>query len=242
MKPSIFILLIYTACFLIFSCHSKNDATSFEHLYINYKKGITDLYPYWSAQHLNSFSDKAIPVLDKKTRTDQLLFCTYYLDSLAQINVNQLSNTQKKIFEETKKQLEQLRWEMVILKDYEWNPSIYNIELLFRAILDRKDIDLENRLLLIYKKAKSIPAYYEAAKNNLKNPPADFIEEAILDQADAFDFFDQTLLKYLAEAKLTEEEKNNFIKRNNKAKIAIKDYIAFCNSLKFEINNELLGE
>ena len=240
MKHFCTLLLISSYFLLVTACHSKNDEHEFDRLYLNYKKGMTELFPFWAAQNLNSFSDEPIPIPNEISRTDQLLFCTYYLDSLNQLNANQLSATQQKTLEDTKKHLEQLRWEIVILKAHEWNPSIYNIELLFTEILENKAIELRDRLLLIHKKAKSIPAYYEAAKDNLQKPPADFIEQAIKDHIKAFDFFDRSLTKYLAEAKLSDIEKANFIIRNNKSKIAIKDFIAFCNSLKFEINNELL--
>jgi hypothetical protein len=54
------------------------------------------------------------------------------------------------------------------LKSYEWNPAEYNVCGAFAEILNGKYDSLEVRLHSFNIKMEAIPAYYEAAKANIK--------------------------------------------------------------------------
>jgi hypothetical protein len=54
------------------------------------------------------------------------------------------------------------------LKSYEWNPAEYNVCGAFAEILNGKYDSLEVRLHSFNIKMDAIPAYYEAAKVNIK--------------------------------------------------------------------------
>ena len=56
------------------------------------------------------------------------------------------------------------------LKSSTWNPSQYNVCGAFAEILNGNYDTLENRLRDFDKKMDNIPAYYEAALSNIKNP------------------------------------------------------------------------
>jgi uncharacterized protein (DUF885 family) len=66
------------------------------------------------------------------------------------------------------------------LKEYEWNPRLYNVGGAIYALAAREFAPLKARLKSVKARLKGIPAVLEAARANLKNPPRIETETAIL--------------------------------------------------------------
>uniref|UniRef100_UPI00286B9C4E DUF885 domain-containing protein n=1 Tax=Flavobacterium sp. TaxID=239 RepID=UPI00286B9C4E len=116
----------------------------------------------------------------------------------------------------------------------EWNPSEYNVCGAFAEILNGNYDSLDNRLRNFNLKMKNIPAYYESAKLNIKNPTIEHTKLAIDQNLGGISVFENDLIKALDRSKLPENEKIQ-IKANAKiSEVVITD---FANWLK-KLNNK----
>src|SRR5690606_6011688 len=78
-----------------------------------------------------------------------------------------------------KSQLEASIWAIDEQRSYEWDPSQYNVAGSFAEILNGTYDSLDVRLHNLGIKLKNIPAYYAAAKANIKNPTKEHTQLAI---------------------------------------------------------------
>lgn len=115
------------------------------------------------------------------------------------------------------------------------NPQIYNIHTAFLAILNDDEFSPTMRLKFIDLKLSKIESFFEIAKKNLLHPNLYHINEAIEKLPNTYFFFAETLPISLEESDLTPRIRNRLQLKINKAKWCVKDYLAFCNSIKHEL-------
>lgn len=184
---------ITSLCLLLFglmACNS-NDANSNKKEQVadknaafeNYKSHLIEelwkLYPDWAAQQGYHRYDSILSIPDNATGELQLKFISANLDSLKSYELSSLSDNNKTDHYILSNQLKSLKWKMQEEKAYEWNPSIYNVCETFAQILNGKYDSLDTRLHHFYVKMKLIPQFYEAAKQNIKNPTKEHTQLAI---------------------------------------------------------------
>lgn len=119
------------------------------------------------------------------------------------------------------------------------DPALYNIgEHLKRSLADRVR-PLNERLNIIKTQMELSGDYYNAAKRNLQKPDPDRTGDALQNQMLTLDFLDTELTAALQAAALSSHEKEAFQKVLTKARMEVKDYLAFCRSLQFEHRDSL---
>lgn len=149
-------------------------------------------------------------------------------DSLRKLNgfdVSQLSANNASDFYILKNQLESQIFSIEELKSYEWNPSNYNVAGVFGVILNTNYKDVDERLRTIFKRMQNIPAYYEAAMNNIKTPTIAHTELAISQNKGALALFNKQVKAAATGSGLTEQEKTAFASRLRETERAITGYI-----------------
>jgi uncharacterized protein (DUF885 family) len=117
-------------------------------------------------------------------------------------------------------------WYATVLKQGEWNPAEYNIGGGIAEILSGRYDSLTNRLRSISLKIEQVVPYYEAAKNNLKNPTVEHTQLAILQNKGTLNVLNE-LTDSVQKASLKPFEKDFLNLRIAAVKSEVNSYITF---------------
>jgi len=176
--------------------------------------------------------DSLMEVLDDKFRASQLTFCNANLDSLKSFDINGLSDNNKTDYKMIESQLRGTEWGINEEKAYEWNPSAYNVSEGFANMLANNYDSLDTRLHNFYLRMAYVPAYYEAAKKNIKNPTLEHTKLAIDQNTGGTSVFEKDLQDALAKSHLDAKEKEAITARAKEAVAAMKGYAEWLKQLK----------
>ncbi len=224
------IVPFFLCIFLIFSCKIQNENTDFGLIHKEYLENRKNLLPELR------FEEKNFPVqAPNKNRLQKAA------DYFQQMSFDLGEFDQDQLNERNKNLLATLKYDVQMctnfLKDgaYEWDPSFYNVGGILKSKLNNPNTpNLCDRLDYILNDFENIPAYYETAKSNFIKPSIKKTLLAIDKNSLGFHFLKNELMDSLAIAECMQFDKEEFIKEMDRSLIAIKDYVAFCNSLKFE--------
>ncbi|HEX9614074.1 MAG TPA: DUF885 domain-containing protein [Bacteroidota bacterium] len=172
------ILTILTVVFI--SCSPQNADDRFAALSHNFLEQYVERYPETATnlgdhRYDNRMNDYSLASVQRDRA-----FTQSYLDSLADINPDRLSTTNRIDYQILKTNLEATIFQLDSLREYEWNPLVYNVGNGIYALIAREFAPLEARLVNVRERLKQVPGILEHAKSNLKNPPKVHTETAIL--------------------------------------------------------------
>lgn len=223
---------------LLFSCN-KNDKTSDKNEDKNfdaYKEYfVSNLWkqnPDWASSQGFHKYDSILIIPTAANRKQQLDIAKVQLDSLQQYDIESLSDNNKTDYHMMKNLLESSVFSINEVKSFEWDPSGYNVCGSFAEILNGNYDSIENRLRNFNLKMNGIPAYYEAAKANIKNPTLEHTELAIAQNLGGISVFKDDLKIALDKSKLTSAEKEAITTKANTAVKAIQDYASYLQKLE----------
>lgn len=221
---------------LLFSCQKKEETASpidsnknFEKYKESFVTSLWELYPDWAANQGYHKLDSVLVVSDSTYIKRQLDFAHAQLDSLQNYPLKNLSDNNIIDFYMIQNQLKSSIFSIDKLKSYEWNPAEYNVSGAFAEILNGKYDDLEVRLHSFSIKMDAIPAYYEAAKANIRNPTLEHTALAISQNLGGISVFEKDLIFALDKSKLSNTEKKEI---REKAKTAVHAIVVYTNWLK----------
>jgi uncharacterized protein (DUF885 family) len=228
MKKLILSLLLLV---VLFSCNkttksadSVDSNKKFDQYKDNFVTSLWKLNPDWAASQGYHKLDSVLIVPDSNSYKKQLDFANANLDSLKNYSINNLSDNNKTDFYMIKNQLESTIYGINENKSFEWNPAEYNVCGPFAEILNGNYDSLDNRLRNFSLKMKNIPAFYEAAKKNIKNPTLEHTQLAIEQNLGGISVFETDLVAALAKSKLSESEKTAVLDKSKLAVASIKAY------------------
>ncbi|TPG37541.1 DUF885 domain-containing protein [Flavobacterium pectinovorum] len=226
----------FFAITLLFSCNKSsksNEDKALDKKFDTYKDGfVTALWkisPEWASSVGYHKLDSVLVVPDDKQDKIELDFANAQLDSLKKFDIENLSDNNKTDFHLIKNQLESTIFDIKELKSGEWDPSSYNVCGSFAEILNGSYDTPEIRLRAFSAKMNNIPAFYEAAKKNIKNPTVEHTELAIGQNLGGSSVFEGELTDALAKSKLSDTEKKEMLA---KAKVSVKAIADYANWLK----------
>jgi uncharacterized protein (DUF885 family) len=233
MKKTILTLSIVLA---LFSCAKKEEATSNAALNVKfdlYKAYFVDelwkTNPEWaSSQGFHKYDSILVVPTDENDRI-QTKFAKRQLDSLKSYPLDQLSDNNKTDVQMMKNLLDSFLFSINEMKSGTWNPSQYNVCGAFAEILNGTYDSLENRLRDFDLKMNNIPAYYEAAERNLKNPTIEHTQLAIAQNLGGLSVFKVDLNEALSKSNWSTEQKEATLE---KAATSIKAIQNFANFLQ----------
>jgi len=216
---------------LLISCNKNGKTTvdkALDQKFDKYKDNfVTDLwkiYPGWASGVGYHKLDSVLIVPDANARKNELDFANAQLDSLKHYDIESLSDNNKTDFQMIKNQLEGTIFSINELKSSEWNPAEYNVCGAFAEILNGNYDSLEVRLRAFNVKMNNIPAYYEAAKKNIKNPTIEHTDLAISQNIGGSTVFEDDLNTALSKSKLSETKKKEIQEKAKVSVKAIRDY------------------
>lgn len=232
--------LTITSAFLIlfFSCNRTEQLVSQDERFNDYKESfINDLwkqYPVWASSVGYHNYDSALVIPDDDSRNKELAFASAHMDSLNSFDETLLSDNNRTDFFMMKDQLSWISWSINEYRFHEWDPSEYNVTGTFAEMLNGTYDTPEARLNAFYLRMENVPAYYEAAKRNIKSPTIEHTQLAIDQNLGSVSVFEDELRQAIDTSKLDETLKQQILERAQLATQAIKDYGAWLKDLKNE--------
>ncbi|MFM7016900.1 MAG: DUF885 domain-containing protein [Bacteroidota bacterium] len=130
-------------------------------------------------------------------------------------------------------------WYDTAFKSFEWNPSNYNVAGEFAEILNGRYAPLNDRLMMFDKRLKNVSAYYEAAKNELKNPTIEHTDLAILQhEGSVEEVFGKNLKDSVNASTLDAATKTHLLTYADTAKKAMLAYAGYLKTMRKSMTPE----
>lgn len=233
--------IIVSAILLSFliSCNKKAETVvpkdinlAFENYKERFVSSLWEVYPDWASNQGYHKWDSILVVNDSVFKKKQLDFAHSQLDSLQNYSIKSLSDNNIIDFHIIQNQLKNVIFNIDKLKSSEWNPAEYNVSGAFAEILNGKYDTPEIRLRSINRKLTAVPAYYEAAIKNIKNPTVEHTALAIAQNLGGIAVFEQDLNSALSKSKLAPTEKKEISEKAKLAVAAIKNYANWLKELE----------
>ena len=169
---------------------------------------------------------------DQAGRDARLALLTGALARLHAIDPDALDAAHRSDHDVLENQLAGERWYLTELRDWEWNPALYNVAEGFAVLLDSDHAPLEQRLRTVLTRLAKVPAYYQAALANLHEPTREHTRLAIEQNQGALQVLGTGLEEKISSASLSDAERQQFAQRLSAARAAIQGYIDALTSLE----------
>jgi len=172
-----------------------------------------------------------LSVLDAAERGRQLGFLDRELAQLHSFKPASLDDAHRTDQALLENELESERWHLSGLRDWQWDPSTYNVADAFALLLNTEYAPLDQRLRTVLQRLRFVPAYYAAAERNISHPSREHTQLAIDQNQGALDVFGPDLEKQLAGSGLSAAERALFLRRLGEARAAMQQYVTWLKSL-----------
>ena len=226
------------AVLAMIGCGQKKAATSgdqnvhFDQYKNSFVEHLWEINPSWASSVGYHKFDSVLVIPNEDSKKKELEFAKSNLDSLKSFDIAQLSDNNKTDYKMIDNQMNYTIWAINEMKAGEWNPSSYNVSGEFAEMLNNNYDSLDVRLHNFNLKSANIPAYYVAAKANIKNPTVEHTQLAIEQNLGGLSVFEKDLPASLKDSKLSKQEKDQLLANAKAAVIAIKDFADFLKNLK----------
>lgn len=174
-------------------------------------------------------------VPDERARADELQHVERWLEELHKLDPRTLSPPVRADWVLLDNLFKSTRWEQTELRDWQWNPSLYNVANAFALLLTTDYAPLEERLRTVMKRLTQVPDYYTAAQRSVKDATPEHVELAIQQNRGALEVLGDNLSKQIGESRLTAAERTVFARRINAARLAISGYVSWLEALQKQL-------
>ncbi len=230
MKKTTYLLSVCFVAITVMANPTINANKSFDAFKYRFIEALWKMYPDWASQSGYHKYDEVLIVPDEQSRVEQKKFASLYLDSLKAFTQNELDPNNLTDLKLLQNQLQSIIWNIDTKKEYQWNPSNYNITPSFAYIINEPYDKLEKRLANIQKKLQNVTAFYDAAKANLSHPAKELTALAIQQNQGGISVFETDLMDSLKVSKLSQQQKDAITTSAKTAITSIKDYINWLES------------
>lgn len=180
--------------------------------------------PAWaSAQGYHKY-DAHLTVPDEVSRKQSLGFADWTDGKLKSLKYDELSDVNKTDYKLLENFAGSLRFYDNEFKEYEWNPASYNVGDAIDYVINNNPAPLDEKLKNVSSRLALVPAYYTAAKANIKKPTQEHTKLAIMQSDGLLYFFTDVFPDSLKASHLNDADKATFQKNAEAAKKAIEDY------------------
>ena len=198
----------------------------------NFMDGLWKLNPDWATSVGYHKYDSLLLVPDDKLRDKQITFAKVQIDSMSRFEVNTLNEGNRVDYRMMQNQMEEIEWRLQTLKDWQWDPSGYNVISSFAYILNEHYAPLDKRMRNFYQKMANIPAYYKEAEKHIKNPVAELTALAITQHEGGLGVFEKDYADSLKKTNISQPEQKQMLERARLSAEAIKAHVAWLKALK----------
>lgn len=178
------------------------------------------------------FDGAAILVVpDNLSRQKTLAFVDNWLQRLEKVDANRITVNQVNDLELMKNYLTSTRWYLTSFRDFEWDPSQYNIAGTLDAILNTDFAPKPQRLAAISQRLLQASAYYNAARSSIQRPTREHTLLAINQSAGTLSVLAE-IEKAATDSNLPANDKQTLLIRAAAAKVAVQGYITWLKSVE----------
>jgi len=244
-KLNLFIFIFLTTAGMVQAQTIDDKFNKFKEQFI---ENMWKVYPGWASSVGYHKYDSVLVVPDEASRKKELAFCADESKKLAEYNVADLNDANKIDYHLIENQLKYAAWNVNKLKAYEWDPSGYNVCGSFADMLGNDYAPVNTRLRDFYKRMGKVPAYYEAAKKNIKNPTKEHTRLAIDQNRGGASVFEGDLKEALIKSTLPAAEKAQIVARARKSADAVRAFATWLEKMPnpaprdFRLGKELYEE
>lgn len=223
------LLLFWLVCCSPFSSGTPHTDSDFQSFEAEFLAQLWKAYPTWASSVGYHLYDSLLPAPNDANREKELSFCSRMLSELKQYNPSDLSSSERVNYYIIENQLLYLKWNIEELKEYQWNPALYNVSGVFAEMLSNNYSSIDIRLSNFMLRLDKVPAYYEAAKQSIYNPTLAHTQLAIEQNEGGLTVFTTDLNNAIEQSSLS---KNEIIILRNKSQRAVNAIEAYVNWLK----------
>lgn len=188
--------------------------------------------PEWATEMGYHKYDSLLTIPGAASRAKSLAFIDAQLDSLKAYDPSALTASNLTDLKMIRNFLESQKWSITKLKPYEWNPSDYNLTGKIAFMLSENYAPLSQRLQDCYKRMLQVPAYYQAAQQELKNPVDELKALAIDQNTGGLYVFEKDFVDSVAKSNFPQAQKDTMIAASKRAADAVKGYVTFLKNMK----------
>ncbi len=154
------------------------------------------------------------------------------MDSLARFASGSLSDANKIDYQLIQNELQKMQWHVKSLRDYEWDPSSYNVINTFAYILNEHYAPLDKRLRNFYEKMANVPAYYKEAQKQIKNPVPELTDLTADQLNGGVSVFEKDFADSLKKTKIPDAMQKQMLARAKQSADAIRGFTVWLSNLK----------
>jgi uncharacterized protein (DUF885 family) len=171
--------------------------------------------------------DDLLMIPDEESIAKEITFESKVMKALEKIDSKELSASNASDLEIIKNQVASAKWYREVFKAREWDPTNYNVAGVFGVILNTDYKPLDDRLRTIFRRLDNIPAYYQAAVNNITRPTLEHTQLAIQQNKGALGIFKDAIPSSLDQSTLSDDEKKAFVKKLAESIKSIENYVTW---------------
>lgn len=171
------------------------------------------------------YADRLV-VPNDRARAQELEFIERHRNRLHQIGPRSLTRSRAADWAILDNEFAAWRWSLTELREWQWNPSIYNVADPFSKLLNTEFAPLDERLKIFSRRLQNVPDYYAAALKNISNPTLEHTELAIEQNQGGLHVFDAELKRQIEASSLSASERRRLEQSAAAARTAILSYVA----------------
>lgn len=225
-----FSIAIVALAFVACDNRKKGDMTPDQRFDGYRDRFIEDLWrlePVWASMVGYHAHDTVLPLPGPERTDQQLRFCLSHLDSLASFKEEELGKSQRLDLRMMRDHLKATIWGIQTFKEHEWNPSVFNVANAMDAVINSTHAPLEDRLVALRGRLRSVRQYYANARMLIKDPTREHTELAIQQSRGTLDLLGPWLTDTIASCALTDSVKKLIDTDLDSARKGIEGYISF---------------
>ena len=231
MKNNIFLVFVIV---LLGGCQKSQD-DGFKNVvqFIEENEKVHFLYEALKAEPVHKFT--AIELFQKKDTISSMNYYQNLQDDLADFFPSRLNESNQVLLNTVSAFL---RHKIYLLKiAEEGDPSIYSPISILKKNAKNEEQTNEEQFEKIIQGLEKIPQYFSEVKAVIKNPDKEQLQLAVKAFSNDYFFLKNDLPGLIRKPDILKDVQIDFSNKNQKAQIAIKDFLAFLNSHLFELGD-----
>ncbi|QIR14536.1 DUF885 domain-containing protein [Shewanella aestuarii] len=211
---------------------------SFEQFSTQFIDDLWQLSPTWAMYNGKHINDGYLEIPNQANRDKTLAFINTQRGWLKTFNQQTLSASNLIDYQLINNLLNKLDWQITTFKSWQWDPSNYNVAGGFAQIINEDFAPLDQRLASVVARLENVPAYYQAARDNINDPTLTHTQLAIQQNRGAFSVLNDELVQKVNDSGLSNEQKALFQQRFTSAIKAINEHIDWLLALETKLKAE----
>jgi uncharacterized protein (DUF885 family) len=166
--------------------------------------------PEWSIYAGRYDDADLVTIPDAARRADDLAFANAELERLARTDPQTLPPELRIDHALLTNRLASMRWYLTEFRDWQWDPSNYNVAGPIGLLLNTPYAPEADRLRTVLTRLEQVPGYYQAARSNISNPTREHTELAITQNRGTLNLLGDSLRERVVASSLESAEKQRF--------------------------------